>query len=106
MSVSIPLMIMLPKEAVMGSAGSGYPLLSPVPAGAQLCNGQQWWWSKAFLNFFFKLLSKFSFFQDFTALRVRKWEVAVPVLYQHKRLHLLKNACKKNWGDSHSTYCS
>lgn len=96
---------MLPKEAAMGSAGN--PLSNPMPAGAQLCKRQRWWWRKVFLNFFFfnDYLS-FLFFQDFTAQKVRKWEVAVPTLYQHKHLHLLKNAHKKNWWESHIVYGS
>jgi len=52
--VSIPLIITLPKEAAMGSAGSGTPLFSSMPmaVGAQLCDGQHWWRNKAFLKFF------------------------------------------------------
>lgn len=62
--MSVPLMIVLPKEAVMGSASSGNPPLSPMPTGVQLCDGLHWWWSKALLNFL-KLLSKFSLFWGF-----------------------------------------
>lgn len=49
-SVSIPLMIMLLKGAVMGSAGSGNPPLEPQ---ASWSAAVQWalWWSKAFLHF-------------------------------------------------------
>lgn len=61
---------------------------------------------RLFLIFFFNDYLSFLFFQDFAARKVRKWEVAVPTLYQHKHLHLLKNARKKNWWESHIAYCS
>lgn len=81
MSVSISPVIMLPKEAVMGSFGLGNPPLSPTPGlqGATL----------PVFNLFF--LIDYLHFLDFTAQKVRKWEVAVPTLSKHKCLHLLKN---------------
>lgn len=71
----------------MGSSGLGNPTLSPMPGmqGAALPV------EKGFFLLFFFFLIDYLHFLDFTAQKVRKWEVAVPTLSKHKCLHLLKN---------------